>query len=88
METEIETDVEGSDPNNRLKPDENSSTKKPEPPPQRKVPPKKSPDHTDVSQKSDSCRKNRPAVEDCSGHYLTQADNEAESEAEFLDDDS
>ena len=83
METEIETDVEGSDPNNRLKPDENSSTKKPEPPPQRKVPPKKSPDHTDVSQKSDSCRKNRPAVEDCSGHYLTQADNEAD-----LDDDS
>ena len=83
VDTEIETELTGSDPGNRLKPDPNSQTKKPEPPPQRKVPPKVAPEHTDVSQRSDKCRKDRPAVEDCSGHYLTQADNEGE----LLDDE-
>ena len=83
VDTEIETELTGSDPSNRLKPDPGSQTKKPEPPPQRKVPPKVSPEHTEVSQKSDKCRKERPAVEDCSGHYLTQADNENE----LLDDE-
>ena len=83
VDTEIETELTGSDPGNRLKPDPNSQTRKPEPPPQRKVPPKTAPEHTDVSQRSDKCRKERPAVEDCAGHYLTQADNEGE----MLDDE-
>ena len=90
VDCENEADVDGDDPNNRLKPNPGSQTKKPEPPPQRKVPPKVSPEHTDVSQKSDKCRKKRAEVEDCSGHYLGQADTEGATEAEldaFLADD-
>jgi len=56
----------------RLKPSgPDSPTKKPDPPPQRQVPLKTPPEHTDVSKESDKARKkNRSDDEDISGSYL------------------
>lgn len=78
-DADADTDATDPDPNapNRLKPLPGSTTKKPEPPAQRKVPPKVSPEHTDVSIKSDQFRKDRDENENIKGNYLVQGDSEA-----------
>lgn len=81
-QTDAEVESETNDPNpdaaNRLKPLPGSTTKKPVAPPQKVVAPKPHVESTEVSLKSDSCKKKRSSNEDASGSYLGQNDCEAE----------
>ena len=84
IEAENEGELEDPNPNakNRLKPLPGSTTKKPEAPPQRKVPAKPPIEHTEVSLKSDKCRKKRDPNEDIHGAYLTQAYSESDDDCD------
>ena len=66
-------EAEGNDPDapNRLQPKIGSTTMKPIPPPQRVIPPKVVPEHTEVSLISDKFKKARDDSEDIKGSYLT-----------------
>lgn len=78
------TEIDSSDPDpnaaNRLKPLPGSTTMKPTMPPQAAVEPKKSPDHTEISLKSDEYKKERDDNESTSGSFLGQGDCEIEED--------